>query len=187
MQQQRQRIVRGMATRDIGMQPGSGGIAMADREQPVGDGMAAAGVTAFAPAAPHTFRHAPERAQDGPGQHPRNNGDAERQHEYRQRGFRAPAAPRQRDVAGLIGDPRRARGGERDQHQKQNDPIHRNPIAAVWRAPPWPQRRIDGTRQALCRARLPCRASLARRHDRPAPASSTRAALRRNRCAAPPP
>src|SRR5207247_5477325 len=103
-----------MATRDIGMQAGSGGIAMANREQPVGDGMAAAGVATFAPAAPDTFRHAPERAQDSPGEHPRNNGHAERQREYRQRGLHAPAAPRQRDVAGLIGNPRRADGGERD-------------------------------------------------------------------------
>src|SRR6266566_5216191 len=106
-----------MATRDIGMQPRSGGIAMADREQPVSDGMAAAGVPAFAPAAPDTFRHAPERAQDSPPQHPRKHGDAERQREYRQRGLRAPAAPRQRDVAGLIGNPCRARGGERYQYQ----------------------------------------------------------------------
>ena len=80
----------------------------------------------------------------------------------------APAAPRQHDVAGLIGNPGRARGGERNQHQKQNDPIHRNPIAPVWRAPPWPRPRIDGMRRARRRAHRPCRSRLARRRDRPA-------------------
>ena len=56
MQQQRQRIVAGMAARDIGMRAGRGRIAMADREQPVGDGMPAARLTAFAPAAPDSLR-----------------------------------------------------------------------------------------------------------------------------------
>ncbi len=56
MQQQRQRIVAGMAARDIGMRPGRGSIAMADREQPVGDGVPAPRQTAFAPAAPDSFR-----------------------------------------------------------------------------------------------------------------------------------
>ena len=129
VQQQRQRIVRGMAARDIGMAAGGGGIAMADREQPLGDGMAAARLTAFAPAAPETLRRAPQRAQDGPRQHGRDNDDAERQREHRQRGLDAPAAPRQHDVAALIGNPGRARRCERDQHQEQNDPIHECPIA----------------------------------------------------------
>ncbi len=63
----------------------------------------------------------------------------------------------------------------------------KNPIAPVWRAPPWRQPRIDGRRPAPHRGHPPCRARLARPRDRPAPASSTRAALRQDRCAAPPP
>src|SRR5450759_2960097 len=60
MQQQRQRIVGGMATRDIGMRPSRGGIALADCEQSVGDGVAAARVPALATAAPDPLGHAPE-------------------------------------------------------------------------------------------------------------------------------
>src|SRR6266446_10973236 len=114
----------GMAARNIGMPAGRSGIAMADRKQTVGDGMPAARMTPFAPAAPDLFRRAPERAQDRPRQHRRDDGNAERQREYRQRGLDAPAAPRQRDVTGLIGNPRRAYCRERDQQQKQNDPNH---------------------------------------------------------------
>ena len=188
VQQQRQRIVRGMAARDVGMAAGRGGIAVADRQQSVRDGVAAAGLAAFAPAAPETLRRAPQRAQDRPRQHRRDNGDAERQREYRQRGLDAPAAPRQRDVAALIGNPCRAGRCERDQHQEQNDPIHEGPmVRRSWRAPPSHRRRIDGRPRARHRGHRPCRARLARRRDRPAPASSIRAAPRRNRCAAPPP
>ena len=81
------------------------------------------------PVTPDPLRRAPERAHHGPRQHRRNDGDAERQREYRQRGLDAPAAPRQHDIAGLIGNPRRARCRECNQHQKQNYPEHRNPIA----------------------------------------------------------
>ena len=63
VQQQRQRIVRGMAARDIGMHAGGGGIAVADREQPVGDGVPAAGAAPFAPVAAEAFRQAPQCAQ----------------------------------------------------------------------------------------------------------------------------
>ena len=48
VQQQRQRIVRGMAARDIGMLAGRGGIAMADRQQPLRDGVPAARMTPLA-------------------------------------------------------------------------------------------------------------------------------------------
>ena len=58
VQQQRQRIVRGMASRHLGMRAGGAEIAMADREQTVGDGVAAARMTPLAPRAAHPFRSA---------------------------------------------------------------------------------------------------------------------------------
>ena len=63
VQQQRQRIVRGIAARDIGMPAGRGGIAVADRQQALGDGVAAAGLTAFAPRCPSRagMRHSARR------------------------------------------------------------------------------------------------------------------------------
>src|SRR5450631_2347106 len=122
---------------------------MADREQPVGDGMPAPRQTAFAPVALDTFRRAPERKQYRPGKNRRDNDNAEQQHEYGQRGSSAPAAPRHHDLAGLIGHPGRTRTCERNQHQEQNDPMHRLPMARamapVWRAPSWPRSRTGGT------------------------------------------
>src|SRR5258706_6125889 len=97
-----------MAARDIGVPARGAGIAMADRNEPVADGMAAARVTPLAGPAPELFRRAPQPAQNAPDQHRGDDGDAERQRKYRQRRLNAPAAPRQRDVAGLIGNPRRA-------------------------------------------------------------------------------
>ena len=41
-------------------------------------------------------------------------------------------APGQHDFAGLVGHPRRTGGRERDQQQKQNDPMHQNPIEPVF-------------------------------------------------------
>jgi hypothetical protein len=93
VQQQRQRIVRGMAARDIGMHAGGGGIAVADREQPVGDGVPAADTAPFVPTAAKAFRHAPQCAQHAPRQYRCDDGNAERQCEYRQRGMDAPATP----------------------------------------------------------------------------------------------
>ena len=128
MQQQRQRIVGCMASRHVGMRAGGAGIAMADREQAVGDGVAAARVTPLAPRAAHPLGRPPQPAQDRPGQHRRDDDDAERQHEHRQRRVDSPAAPRQRDIAGLVGNPGRARRRERDQDKKQNDTEHQNPM-----------------------------------------------------------
>ena len=95
VQQQRQRIVRGVAARaSSAWRAGGGGIAMADREQALRDGMPAAGLTPFAPAALRIragVRHSPRRID-----HTIIGGDdddAERQREHRQRGLDAPAAP----------------------------------------------------------------------------------------------
>ena len=82
-----------MAPRDISVGAGRGGIAVADREQPVGDGMAAARMTALAAAAPDVSGRAPQRAHDRPQQDGRDNGDAERQREYRDRRLGVPTAP----------------------------------------------------------------------------------------------
>ena len=61
-------------------------------EQPLRDGMAAARLTPFAAAAPDAARHAPQPPQDATtAESAGNNGDAERQHEYR----RARSAARQ--------------------------------------------------------------------------------------------
>ena len=93
VQQQRQRIVAGVFARDISMGAGGGGIAMADREQAVGDGVAAAGVTPLTARAADLFRRAPQRAQQAPHQDGGDDDDAEQQHEFRQRGVGAPAVP----------------------------------------------------------------------------------------------
>src|SRR4051794_20050640 len=103
---------------------------MSDREQALGDGLPAAGVTPFAAAAPDTSRRAPQPAQDRPQHDRRDDDDARHQHEHRKRGLDAQRAPGQHEVAGLLGYPGRARGAERDQQQKQNDPDHRNPYCA---------------------------------------------------------
>jgi len=50
-QQQRQRIIRSMTARGIGVETRGGGIAVANREQAVGNGMPAAGMTPLAPPA----------------------------------------------------------------------------------------------------------------------------------------
>ena len=130
VQQQRQRIVRGMFARDFGMRARGDGIAVSDRQQSLRDGVPAAGVTPLAAAASDIARHSPQAAQNRPEHHRRDDDDAEHQHEHRQRGLDAQAAPGQHEVAGLLGDPGRTRGTERDQQQKQNDPDHRNPYCA---------------------------------------------------------
>ena len=50
------------------------------------------------------------------------------QDEHRQRCLGAPASPGQHDVAGLVGNPGRARGQRRNQCQEQNDADHEIPI-----------------------------------------------------------
>ena len=77
VQQQRQRIIRGMTPRDVGMQARGGGIAMADREQSLRDRMPAAGMTPFAAMALETFWQPPERKQYRPGQNRRDNNNAD--------------------------------------------------------------------------------------------------------------
>src|SRR5947208_6310836 len=105
MQQKRQRIVRRMSSRNVGVGARRRGIAVADRQQAMGDRMPAAGVTPFATATPDTFRRAPQSAQHRPYHHGRDDDDAEPQRKYRQRGHETRAAPRQRYVAGLLGNP----------------------------------------------------------------------------------
>ena len=92
MQQQRQRIVRRMFARGFGVDARGGGIAMADRQQPLRDRMPAAGLTPLAPAAPHACRRAPYATQGRPNHHRRNDDDAQHQHEDRQCGLDAIAA-----------------------------------------------------------------------------------------------
>ena len=132
VQQQRQRIVRGMAPRDVGVRAGGAGIAVADREQPLRDGVPAPRMTPLVARAANPLRGAPEPAQDRPGQHRRDDDHAEREHEHRQRCMDFPNAPRQRDIAALVGDPRSARRCERDQDKKQNDTMHQDPTGPVW-------------------------------------------------------
>ena len=90
-------------------------------------GMPAARLTPFAPASPHPFRHAPHAgriahtniaATTTMPSTKTNTGSVVTIRD---------AAPRQRDIAGLLGNPCRAHCCERDQHQEQNDPDHRNP------------------------------------------------------------
>jgi hypothetical protein len=97
---------------------------MADRQQSLRDRMPAAGLTPFAPVLAHTRRRAQHATQDCPRHHGRNDDDAQHQHEDRQRGLDAVAAPGQHDIASLLGDPGRAGRSQRDQQQKKNDPDH---------------------------------------------------------------
>jgi hypothetical protein len=81
----------------------------------------------FAAALAHPCRRTPHAAQDRPDHHRRGDDDAQHQHEHRQRGLNAIAAPGQHDIACLLGNPGRAGCAQRDQQQEQNDPDHRNP------------------------------------------------------------
>ena len=161
---------------------------MADREQALRDGVAAARKAPFAPAAPDAAPAcARASAKSSRPKSPRQRQCRATARTWATRDARSQPLHDHQDLAGLIGHPRRAGGRERDQQQKQNDPVHRNPMAPVWRAPSWRRPRIDGMRPARRRAHRPCRSRVARRRDRPAPAYSVRAALRPNHCAAPPP
>ncbi len=124
VQQQRQRIVSGMTPRDVGMGAGGAGIAVADREQSLGDGVPAPRMTPLAPRAAYPGRRAPEPAQDRPRQHGGDDDHAEGEYELRQRSFDPPAVPRQHHSAALFGDPRSTRRRQGDQHKKQNNPKH---------------------------------------------------------------
>jgi hypothetical protein len=132
VQQERQRIVGGMASREMRVRARGAGIAVADGQQSMGNGVAAAGMTPLAAGAANPFGRAPQPAQDRPREDRGYYNDAQRQREYRQRGVDPPAAPRQRHVAALLGNPRRARRRKPDQCEKQNDTVHRNPTGPVW-------------------------------------------------------
>ncbi len=157
MQQQRQRIVRRMLAGGFGMDAGGGGIAVADREQPLRDRIPAAGLTPFAPAAPHPLRRAPHAAQDRPHHHRRDDDDAQHQHEDRQRGpgrDSRPMTARHRRSA-RQSRPRRPLPA-RSTTETGMIRIIEILIAPVWRAQPWRRSRIDGMRPARRRARRPC-------------------------------
>jgi hypothetical protein len=64
---------------------GEGGIAMTNREQAVGDGMAAARMAFLMTAAAQASRRAPDHRHDAPDQHDRRCKDAEQKHEPRKR------------------------------------------------------------------------------------------------------
>ena len=70
-QQQRQRIVPGVALRIVGMPARGRRIAMTDREQALRDGVAAARMAALVPPLAHALRRAPQPAQDRPQEHGR--------------------------------------------------------------------------------------------------------------------
>ena len=186
MQQQGQGIVAREPPRGIGVLAGCGRIAMADREQSLCNGMAAAGVAALMPAPAHASRRAPQPCKDPPDQHGRDHDNADREHEHRQRGCELVDAPRQHDFTGLLGNPRRAGRRERDQAQEQDDPDHTNPIVPPLRATPSHHRRIDARPTMRHRARPPCRARPAPAHGRRATDRRDRGGLPRNRCAMPP-
>jgi hypothetical protein len=123
-QHQHQRILRGMPFRDAGMAARRLLIAGADRDQPLGDRIAAAGFAARPGRESHPPRQAPERAEHGPEQHQRGDGETEAEHGDRQGGADPPAAPHQRDVAALVGDPGGRQARRADQRQKDDNPHH---------------------------------------------------------------
>src|SRR6185437_970384 len=135
VQQQRQRILRRVTPRRFGMGAGGGGIALADREQALRDGMPAARDAFFAAMPADVSRRAPQRAQQIPDDHRRDDGNAEQQREGRHARRGAPGPPCHHDIAGLVGDPCRASAGERDQNEKQNDPDHQKPYGADFYCP----------------------------------------------------
>ena len=154
---------------------------MADREQALGDGMPAArddGVRAGCDVM--CSRHAPQRAQHGPGHHRRDDGNAEQPARIPAARFRG-AASRAHDITtspGWSATHAAPQPASAINNRNRMIRIHRKPMAPAWRAPPWRRPRIDGMRPAPRRAHRPCRSRIAPRRDRPAPASSIRAAPR---------
>ncbi len=71
VEQQRQRFLLGIAPRHLGMTSRRHSVAGADRDQAMGDGMAAPRMPPLAVAAPDPVRSAPQRAHDRPRQHRR--------------------------------------------------------------------------------------------------------------------
>jgi len=131
MQQQRKGILARKAARTFGIRARRRGIAVTDREQALGNGVPPARMTALAPRPPHPFRCLPHHAQEAPHDHRHHDDDAQRHRKDRQRGRDAIAAPGQRDLAGLIGDPRSAGRGERDTDEEKDDANHEAPITPV--------------------------------------------------------
>src|SRR5579872_1398577 len=114
-----------MAARGCGVQARGGRIAMADREQAVGDRVPPAGMTAFAARFANSLRQSPERAKQAPREHRRDDRNQKSNRKLQQSDMRPPAVPREQDFARLIGQPGRAPRRERDQEQEENDPVHR--------------------------------------------------------------
>jgi hypothetical protein len=61
-----------MTPRRVRVPAGKRGVAVADRKQAMGDGVAAARVTLLATAAAHPSRRTPDRRQDAPEQNDRD-------------------------------------------------------------------------------------------------------------------
>ena len=160
---------------------GRRGIAVADRQQFVGDGVTAAGVTAFTPCARDPLRRAPDPAQDRPRQHAATTVTPSAR--IPAAGFDPPAARRQHHVAGLIGN---------DAGPAAASAINtRNRMIRYIRfhAPVWRARHGPGGKTSGCGERsIPHIAFVdsLRRRAIGAPAYSTRAGRRPIRCAAPP-
>src|SRR3954471_17645390 len=111
----------------VGVPAGKAGVAMADREQALGDGVTAARVTLLVAAATHPARRTPDRAQQAPGEYCGDRDDAERQRKHRYRRLGAQSTPVDDDVAGLIGNPGRAGTGECNQNKEEDDAKHDDP------------------------------------------------------------
>ena len=127
VQQQRQRVAAGQPPRHVRMLAGGGGIAVADGQQAVGNGMAAARMAALASHALDSPGCAQDPAQDAPEQHPDDNGDAKRQRKHRKRGLHAPGAPGQGHLTGLFSHPCRTGSCqcERQQERRCGEGYHR--------------------------------------------------------------
>ena len=82
MQQQRERIIGRMASCRIRVTAGEGGIAMANREQAMCDGVTAPRVALFVTAATQPPRRAPDRGENAPDENDRDReyAEAEREH-----------------------------------------------------------------------------------------------------------
>ena len=93
VQQQRERILCGVASRDDGMGAGRSGITLADCEQALRDGMPAPRGAAFAATAADLTGHEPQPTQNGPHQQRGDDRDAKQQREYRQCHRGMPAGP----------------------------------------------------------------------------------------------
>ena len=79
--------------RDIRMLSCRRRIAVADREQPLGDGVAAARMMTLVPHAMDSPRRPPQRQQQAPDEYRHDNDDAKRQHDHAHRGCGFGAAP----------------------------------------------------------------------------------------------